>query len=221
MHAHMAEGRLNEERMPLYDALTGGDSVPISRMLIGYETAALPLADIVDRMAVPWKEAGICIGCDELVSTDRTPPFRDGFPGGPRSLPDFHPQDASALTRALREAFQEASFAGLSAAVEERLHGLAAESRFHCMLRHILESLLRISNLAPIHLADAEALGLEPTTGLSTALVELHLLVIGQAVSADASAAPLQAADVPILCQDVPHIPPLPEEIACRNLPRP
>jgi hypothetical protein len=217
MHEHMLEGRsLNEERMPLYAALTDDASLEISRMLIGYETFALPFADIIDSIASPWQEAGICIGCEEFVSMDLTPPFRDGFQDGPPALGNFHSQDGAELTRNLRQTFQRESFTGLSASLEEKLDRLQAAPKFHCMLRHILESLLRISNLAPLHQNDAEALGLESTGDLSTVLVDLHLLVIAQAVSADELAAPLQAADVPIICRDVPHISPYPEDIACR-----
>ena len=81
---------------------------------------------------------------------------------------------------------------------------------FHCMVRHLLESMLRISNLAPIHEREATELGLPPTRDLSWTLVRMHTLVLTEAVEVDGLAAPLQAEGLPIICRDVPPIPPLP-----------
>jgi hypothetical protein len=216
MRRHIEDGRtINEERLPRYDALTHGASLPISQMLIGYETFSLPFADIVDSRAVPWQEQEICIACFEFVSMERTPRFRDTFPGGPPLLPDFHPQDAAEMDRGFRSALDEEGFPGLSAALAAKLRELAQAPKFHCMLRHILESMLRISNLAPLFQQMAEARGLPSPLELSAFLTDLHFLVLGQAVTADGMAAPIQADDVPILCQDVPNIPPLPADIDC------
>jgi len=217
MREHLVEARIHdEERKPLYMALTDGASLEISRLLINYATLALPFADLIDSMSVPWQEKGICIGCEEFMSMDLTPPFQDHFQGGPPSLTDFQLQDGIELARTLLQTFQQESFTGLSAALEEKLAELHETPKFHCMIRHLLESLLRISNLAPLHQRDAEELGLESTTDISTILVDLHLLVFDQAANADRLAAPLQAGDVPIICQDVPYIPPYPEDMACR-----
>ena len=216
MRRHIEEGRsLNEERMPLYEALTRGDSLPISRMLIGYETFSLPFADIVDGRAAPWQQEEICLACFEFISMEETPPFRETFEDGPPLLTDFQSRDALKLSQALREAWNQEGFPGLSAALEETLSELEQSPKFHCMLRHILESMLRISNLAPLYDQMAEARGLPSPLEISTMMADLHFVVLGQAVLADNMAAPLQAADVPILCQDVPFIPPLPEDIHC------
>jgi hypothetical protein len=75
--------------------------------------------------------------------------------------------------------------------------------------------MLRISNLAPLYDRMAEARGVPSPLEISTVLADLHFVVLGQAVMADGMAAPIQAADVPLLCQDVPFIPPLPEDIHC------
>jgi len=216
MRRHVEDGRsLNRERMPLYEALTGGASLPVSRMLIGYETLSLPFADSVDRQAEPWQREEICVACFAFVSMEETPPFRDAFEGAPPDLAEYRPPDAVRLARSLRRAQRDGGFAGLRAELEARLAALDPFPGFHCMLRHILESMLRIASLAPLCDRMARDRGLASPLDVSSALMDLHFAVLGQAVALDGMAAPLQAGGVPILCQDLPPIAPLPDNVAC------
>jgi hypothetical protein len=76
------------------------------------------------------------------------------------------------------------------------------------MTRHLLESALRITNGARRYAAEAEARGVASPAGLSRALLSMHLTTLGEGARLDRRAAPLQAEGVPIICQDVPPIPP-------------
>ncbi|HEV2147105.1 MAG TPA: hypothetical protein VGR37_06865, partial [Longimicrobiaceae bacterium] len=99
-------------------------------------------------------------------------------------------------------------FGGAAAALGAELAALEATPCCHCMLRHMLESMLRVATLAPVHAARAEEAGMRSTAGLSRLLLRLHLLALSDAAKLDVLAAPIQARGIPILCQDVPPIPP-------------
>ncbi|HLL48487.1 MAG TPA: hypothetical protein VK399_17425, partial [Longimicrobiaceae bacterium] len=88
------------------------------------------------------------------------------------------------------------------------LAALEAVPCYHCMLRHLLESMLRVTSLAPTHAARAEAAGMKSTAGLSRLVLRLHLFALVDAAKLDVVAAPIQARGIPILCQDVPPISP-------------
>jgi hypothetical protein len=206
---HLEEAlHVNLERMPLYARLTGGESERISRRLVRYERLALPLARWVDRRARPWNARGIGVVADDFVPMAGTPPFRERSAEPPLPLFDFRPADARRIRRALAAALKTGGFAGIAGALREELHALEPAPCYHCMLRHLLESMLRVATLAPVHAARAEAAGMKSPAGLSRLVLRLHLFTLGDAAKLDALAAPIQARGIPILCQDVPPIPP-------------
>lgn len=206
---HLEEAlHVNRERMPLYARLTGGESERISRRLIRYERLALPLARWVDRRARAWNARGIGVVADDFVPMAGVPPFRERSAGPPLPLSAFRPAEARRIRRALSLALKTGGFAGIAEALREELAALEAVPCYHCMLRHLLESMLRVATLAPAHAARAEAAGMKSPAGLSRLLLRLHLFTLGDAAKLDALAAPIQARGIPILCQDVPPIAP-------------
>jgi hypothetical protein len=206
MERHLREAiALNRERMPRYDSLTGGRSRAVSRRLIRSEQLALAAAWVIDRRAETWLAHGVRIVCDDFVPMEHTPPFLAR--ADPPPYP-FVPRDPRRIRRAVVHAFRAGGFAGASAALEDELGRLSEAPAYHCMTRHLLESALRISNLAPVHAEAARAHGLPPTDRLSRTLLDLHLMTLGEAARLDRRAAPIQAEGVPIVCRDVPPIPP-------------
>jgi hypothetical protein len=212
MERHLREAAaLNRERMPLYDSLSGGRSRTISRRLIWTERLALPVAWYVDWRARAFQRAGIRIVCDDFVSMARTPAFR-ARADDPPPLSGFVPADARRIRRTVGRALDRGGFPAASEALAAELRRLEDTPRFHCMLRHLLESALRISNGAPLYAAQAEDLGLRASpVELSRTLLDLHLAMLGEGVSLDERAAPLQAEGIPMICQDVPPIPANPD----------
>lgn len=207
MERHLREAiALNRERMPLYDSLTDGRSRAVSRRLIWAERLALPVAWVIDRRARLWQEHGVRIVCEDFVPMAGTPAFRarrdDTVPP-----PPFVPADARRIRRSVVLSLRAEGFEGAGDAFEAELERLEEVPAYHCMLRHLLESALRISRLAPVHDAEARALGLPSTRGLSKTMLDLHLMILGEAARLDRRAAPLQAEGVPIVCRDVPPIP--------------
>jgi hypothetical protein len=210
MERHLREAAtLNRERMPLYDSLSGGRSRGISRRLIWAERLAIPVAWWVDWRARQFQRAGIPIVCDDFVPMAHTPAFRPRAVHPPQPLAAFVPADARRIRRAVQRALRVGGFAAAGTVLEREIRALERTPEYHCMLRHLLESALRISNQAPRYAAGARARGLlaDPAP-LSRTLLDLHLMVLGDAAKLDRRAAPLQAESIPILCQDVPPIPP-------------
>ncbi|HEX7241650.1 MAG TPA: hypothetical protein VF263_15330 [Longimicrobiaceae bacterium] len=205
---HLEEAvRLNRERMPLYSRLTGGASEAVSRRLIRWETWALPVARWVDRRARPFHAAGVPVVEAAFVPMADAPEFRERSPDPPLPLSAFRPASGRRVRRELRRALSRGGFAGVAEALRRELAALEAAPCYHCMLRHLLESMLRIAVLAPAHAARAAGRGTRSPDGLSRLLLRLHLLALPDAAKLDALAAPIQARGVPILCRDVPPIP--------------
>lgn len=205
---------LNRDRMPRYARLTAGASTRISKRLIRLERVALPFARLVDRRAARYLRHGVPVVRADFVDMAATPPFRERADADPRPPRAFQPPGGWRLAWRLWRAFRRGGFDGLGHALEGALDVTRTHPRYGCMLRHVLESTLRIANLAPLHARRAADAGLAPPTGLSAWMIRSHLLVLPSAVRLDRLAAPIQARGIPILCRDVPPIETDPARIA-------
>jgi hypothetical protein len=207
MGAHLRDAiRLNRERLPLYSARSDGRSEGISRRLILLERLALPLAWYVDRQAEPYLRRGIGVVCDDFVSMELVPrPDGGAAESGSASEP-MEGREVAALRRQVERGLRAGGWEGAAAALRESLHALEGEPARQCMVRHLLESALRIATLAPRHAAEAERLGMRSPEPVSRLLLRAHLLSMPEAASLDRRAAPVQAEGIPIVCADVPPI---------------
>jgi len=208
MEIHLREAaHLNRERMPLYSALSGGRSRGISRRLIWTERLAIPVAWYVDWRARNFLRAGIRLTCDDFVPMAHTPAFRERI-ADPPPLSAFTPSNPRRIRRAIDGAHRSGGFPAAAIAIEREIGQLQTTPAFNCMMRHLLESALRISNQASVYDAQARERGLRSPGGVSRLMLNLHLSTLGEAAKLDRRAAPLQAEGIPIICQDVPPIPP-------------
>jgi hypothetical protein len=207
LRRHLEEAiELNERRLPVYAEWSRGASTPISRSLIASERRGLLPARYVDRQARRYHAAGIPIVCAELVPMSLTPPL--GTTSGPAPGYAVPPgPDPDTLLSLMRTAYGRGGFAGLADAVAAELARLDDAPAYHCMIRHLLESVARTAALAPLHDAAATAVGLPSTVPLSELMIRLHLAVLHESAELDAAASPLQAAGISIICRDVPPIP--------------
>jgi hypothetical protein len=206
---HLREAiALNTARAPLYAALSAGRSRGISRTLLWSEHALLPVALWFDRRAEPYHRAGIPLLHDVFVSMEGTPAFLPRR--GPVPAPPLLRPDARATGRDVARAFRAAGFGGAAAALDRHLGVLEEEPEFHCMLRHLLESMRRIALVAPGLHRLAGRRGLDSPVPLLSRLLRIHLWGSGAAGRLDRLALPLQAEGLPILRRDVPPIPPYP-----------
>lgn len=203
---HIREAiELNRRRAPLYAAASQGASRPISRGLVRAERVLLPFARWLDRRALRYDRAGTPILDDLFVSMSTVPEFSARVPAypPPRLSPDLR-----ALRRSLRGRVSGIPDAEVTAALQREIDRLAAEPHYWCMLRHLLESLRRIAAFAPHHEAEARAAGLPSPLWIHRLLFRGHIAVLGAALRLDRRALPLQQRGIPILCRDLPPIPP-------------
>jgi hypothetical protein len=209
--SHLVEAiALNLERRPAYSALTARASEAVTDQLVQAEQVSALFARRLDEAARPFIARGVPVTCDEFMPMSLSPPFRERFEFEPEPISSYVMQDGTALRDALQSDYANGGFSALSDRATEQLDALQLPRAYHCMTRHVLESLRRIANFAPVQAARAAELGLGSTTAISDQLVVLHLLALEQGPGLDEVAAPLQAQGVPILCQDVPHVPPGP-----------
>lgn len=201
---------INQWRRPLYAGLTDGESLAVSNALIYKEQLARPIAVMFDMSARPWQDHGIDLVCDELVSSDLTPEFESQAEVPSVPLSAFQKTDGDELSWRLRSALSRDGFEGLSTVVSEELVALAENPGYHCMVRHVLESILRCANLAPGHEVEAERLGLGSPLPVSRDMILAQISTLPGCSDIDEIAAPLHARGIPIVCQDVPPIPPGP-----------
>jgi hypothetical protein len=215
MATHLREAmELNRERMPRYAARTGGASERISRRLIASERRALLVARYFDARAEPYLRRGVGVVCEAFVPMARTPAYADSVepsPGDGAGAAAIGRAPAGEVRGRVARALRAEGFPGAAHALEAEIAALAPAPRRHCMTRHLLESALRIANLAPRHAAAAARHRLPSPEDDARRLLELHLHSLDEAAELDDEAAPLQARGVPILCRDVPPIAPLPE----------
>ncbi len=200
---------LNEARRAVYSEMSGGRSQLVSTVMISSEYLLLPVAAAFDLRAYPLQQAGIPIMCDELVSMDGVAAL-EGFVTTKQRPALVDTLDAGAVRDAAQRAYRTGGFGALSLYLEGALHALEAAPDYLCMTRHILESALRASNLAEGHARAARERRLwwSRPERLSWDFISTHLEGLPAAHFTDRLAAPLQEDGIPIICHDVPPIPP-------------
>ena len=201
---HIEEAiNLNKERRGLYKQQSGGSSVKISDALIWFERLTLLSARWFDWQAKPWQKKGIPLLCSEFVSMDLTPRFD----------PIKSPQEEARLslnirdlTKSLRSSLgsNEHDLLGI---VSRSLRGIESEPNYHCMQRHLIESIGRTAKLIPVYEKMALARGLEKPTPILKQFLGLQIWGLKFGRWLDSMARPLQEKGLGIICNDIPFIP--------------
>lgn len=205
-YRHFAEAiALNRARRPLYAALSGGRSLKVSDSLIAFEKASLLAARFGDRDARSFQQAGVPVLCDDFVSMDLVPAFRERAEA-PAPLMSYHRPSSKRILREALAAYHQGSFAGLALQLERELAMLEEQPTYNCLMRHFLESARRSALLVPRYRQAASAAGLASPEGISRRFIETTLASTVFAEYIDQAAAPLQAQGLPIVCQDIPPV---------------
>lgn len=218
---HIREAmQTNQARLRPYHLLSQGRTETLSKELIGMERDALLLAKWYMARTRHWRGAGVPLFCSEFLPMSRAgelvqepltlrpelSTYRDP------EWKTFRDEVASTLQKmedTLRSPVPEGMgilWWDLQNSIEEELGTLAREKRFNCMYRHMVESMLLVSQEAVGHAKQARTLSMESPESWSISLLKLHLQVLGRTVSLDRRAAPIQADGIPFLCSDVPHL---------------
>jgi hypothetical protein len=209
MYHHIEDAMiLNQARAPIYNRLSNGDSAVVSAAMISFEKGLLRTASIADAAAFPFQVAGIPILCLDYIHMSETPPFHNSFAQGAPKMSQFHQLDMGGVKTALTAALQTDDFDSMIEIATQNVAELKQEPRFNCMVRHFLESIRRIAGLAPQYQAMAKTkLGAYGTKFISKKILKGHIKALDEAARIDLMSAPVQAQNIPIVCQDVPHIP--------------
>lgn len=203
-HLHEALA-INTHRRQIYGAWSGGRSQNISELLIRSEQIALLSAQILEHWEANLQKAGVLVFCEDLVPMANTPEIERNLE--PQELSLFQPDRVISYRRELRKAWKKDSYSGLLQRSQELLASIEPAHDYHCMLRHLLESIARGAAQAPQQIAKSEAVGegWRARKLINTYLaLQIELITTGRML--DQQAAPLQAEGINIICNDVPKI---------------
>ncbi|MBS1972130.1 MAG: hypothetical protein JSU04_17600 [Bdellovibrionales bacterium] len=212
MYRHIDDAMiLNQARAPIYNRLSNGESAIVSEAMISFEKGLLRSASLADAAAFPFQLSGIPILCVDYIHMSETPSFRNSFAQGAPKLSQFHPLNIQSVKTALTAALQSDDFESMIEIATQSIEELNKEPRFNCMVRHFLESARRIAGLAPQYQVMAGSrLSAYGTKFISKKILKGHIKSLDEAARIDLLSAPVQAQNIPIVCQDVPHIPTAP-----------
>ncbi len=204
---HVSEAiQLNSERAPKYSDLSLGASWWLSKELVASERVSWFAAKGLQLMAGKFWRAGIPILCADFAPMNTAPAFKERFDFDPPKLADYRHPDVNRWVRELSFAVSKTGFLTVHQTAVRFIKDVEGPPGFHCMAKHVLESVARVAYLAPQYEALAKQKGLSSPARLARLNLKLHLQGLRLAVDLDRRAAPLQALGIPILCNDVPAL---------------
>lgn len=198
---------LNEGREKAYRELTNGKSFWISKQLIYSEKVSLLYADYLGLKVQKYRESGVPLLCRDFISMQEVPEFSTELRIPRISYNKIAKIKVSSLKRKYKKLVREKEYSKLVASIQEKLSQLALNSEYNCMTRHLLESLGRSSNLVAVYIKESLARGLGSPEKILQNYLKRNISTLSLAYSLDKQAAKIQEKGIPIICQDVPHIP--------------
>jgi hypothetical protein len=196
---------LNELRKPLYSELTEGESERISDFLIKEEKKAYWPARATEWTFRHHHRAGIPILCEDFIPMSQAPDFSYDEDRTPLEE-DYVSKDVDAIQERLLEAFDGRNFNALGEQAVVELKDFSSTS-YNCMTRHILESIGRSAFLAERYIEASDQMNLSNPSFRLWVTLRIKIHSMSEVKQIDQWAAPIQKTGVPIICNDVPHIP--------------
>lgn len=199
--------KLNHDRAFKYAKLTDGKSYRLSRELILMEELALLATINLDLQASHYIEKGVNIFKDDLVDMALTPEFKEQFEN------DLAPTeqvfiDIKKLEKTWIKHLKADNLDTIyHEAVELLDFGNLKEKNQNCLTRHFVESIARGLMNLETHRKKASELNLEDPKSLALKFINIQIRSLSWAYSLDKRAFPIQKANIPFFCQDVPVIP--------------
>lgn len=213
MTEHLIEAiGINFKRSKLYAAKTNGRSLSISRFLIGTEILIVPVGIFLDCIAKFWQWQEVPVMVHEFIPMENTSDYFESYPFEFQKLDRLPDLNFQIHYENLLNKFQTMNYRSISEAFEEAIKSLDSIPQHYCMLRHLLESGLRCSNLAETHVKVAHEMSVITPHWFCLYLIFTHILPLKLAVYLDRKAFEIQKNNVPIIYQDVPPIPPFPDQ---------
>ena len=203
---HLSEAqKLNALRRPLYSDLTDGASERISDLLISEERKAYRIAVVTEIFLWRYHRNDIPILCEEFIPMSLAPDFLNDIPDEPIEE-EYLQVDVESLVTRLNEAFEGSDFQNLGDQAVTELAAFAGSS-YNCMTKHVLESIARSSYLADKFIKASEIKNLTSPKYLLWASLKSQIGSFRFIENVDIWSAPIQKQGIPIVCNDVPHIP--------------
>lgn len=196
---------LNRARLLPYAKLSENKSKRISRMLIRNEKLTLWLAMYFDYKAKRFHKQGLPIMKDLFVSMDLVPAFQARVNGEKDQQGEFIQLNTKRIRWEIRNAYEEGGFLFVYEKCRQINETLKYPS-YNCMLRHMMESMERISYFASLYINKAKEKQLASPECLFQQLLFTHLIALDKAVKIDEMAYPLQRQGILILCNDLPEL---------------
>ena len=211
---HLKEAiEINQDRAPLYAELTNGESNRISNALLQSEKLSLATSIPMDKTARYWQKRGVPVFVYEFIPMNQTPQFTEKFSDMDGITADFPHFPTGQLIDDLLKYLKSDDYAKVSSLTGRALKDLSATPKHLCLVRHLVESIHRGSNLLPLHLEKTKEKNLffSPKK-LCHYLLWAQTVAIRPSVRIDSWAHPIQRRGIPIIYQDVPYIPPMPKK---------
>ena len=178
---------------------------PRKSAVIFWEKLILMKSKKFDRRARAFQQIGIPLMCEDFVDMAETPDYINKT----TEILESYLKTAKPNSKQLKETLRsklKLGYLPLKKHLEIELRFLEANKSYDCLLRHLVESLLRTADLAPRYLSKTNGKDKKKLDKLITKYLRLQIFGIGQAIFIDKKARPLQAEGVPILCNDVPAV---------------
>lgn len=199
--------KINQERRPLYEALTNGESKRLSNELILMEKLALLIAGSLDQSAKEYIDHGVMIFEDDLVDMKYTPDFKERFEND-----QFPTSRISIDIKQLKKRWLKFIKAhDIDLLYQDTVSLLDEKELSHtnqnCLTRHFVESIARFSKNLETHKINAAKNNLPDPSPHLISFIKVQIRSLSWAYSLDKRAYELQNKyGVPLFCQDVPVI---------------
>ncbi len=197
--------KINQQRKVMYRELSDSRSLSISNLLILGESLSKLVARYFDYKARPYRREGIPLFCDDFVSMELIPDFRN-FDPNPDSIELYIRPNTYLMKKELRQAYKRGGFLALKKRVHQYYLDLSFTKTYHAMMKHVLESITHSAELAPDYILMAREKSLKNPKKLIWRFINGFIMSLSFAAILDHKAAPLQADGLLIITQDVPQI---------------
>ncbi len=206
--------KLNKERKEIYKSITQGKSSFVSNLLIKAEQLALPIAYSFDIKARKYQNKGLPLLCLDAIDMDQTPVFSYERSYPYSTYEDVYKLDIKNFIKVISNSISTESYFTTTFKIDQKIKKLEEQMHYNCLTRHFLESIRRSTYLATFYILEARNKGLPSPKGLINLYLKAQLNTLYITNKIDFHASKIQETGVPIICQDVPHIPlPGPEEL--------
>jgi hypothetical protein len=195
---------LNKKRKIEYAALSEGQSDKIFTHLIAMEHLTLPIAMYYDMKAKPYKKKGLDLFCHEFMSMKKNEGMNPEIKTAPSyAFPALSLED---FKRDIKRAIKGKDDQLVLKISMKLLEEMKSYPAFHCMSRHMIESIYRFAYFVDIREKESADLGIDSPKDLLFNVMNTHLLAIDDSLKIDQWARPLQEKGIAILCSELPDL---------------